>query len=174
MSMDRIALATPTLHPGPLPGEREEASTRRDSLRGAPGPVGDLGGVHAVLGDEGPVPGDLGLVLAKDLFRARGDRRIASGDLSGGLDDDVVPAGLVADVHVEGGRGRALLSETVDVETVVARAFPAELFDRGRIAVEVEDDRTAGREDPLEAVLLQAMRVLLGDPQRHQVGHVDD
>src|SRR5206468_10732495 len=112
-----------------------------------PAPVRDLGRIDPVGADELSVRGEARLVLPDELLCAGGDGRVAPRHLLRGLDDDVVPAGAVADLHVEWCRGRPLFPVAVDVEPIVVSPLPDKLLDGGRVAVEVEDDGDAARED---------------------------
>ena len=76
--------------------------------------------------------------------------------------------------HVEGGRGRALLLVAAHVDVVVVGAPVGETVDQPRIAVVGEDHRPAGREQGVELVVGEPVRVLAVRLQAHQVDDIDD
>ena len=81
---------------------------------------------------------------------------------------------VVEHEHVERRRRRALLLVAADVEVGVAVAAVGEAVDQPRVAVVGEDHRAVGGEERVELAVGQAVRVLGGLLQPHQVDDVDD
>ena len=76
--------------------------------------------------------------------------------------------------HVEGRRRRALLLVAADVEVVVVGAPVGQAVDEPRVAVVGEDHRPVRREERVELVVGEAVGMLVGALQAHQVDDVDD
>src|SRR5207253_2595990 len=90
-----------------------------------PLPIDDLRWVDSVLENVRAVLADLLFVLAYDFPGPRRELWIPGRDLLRRLDDDMVATRAIAHVHVERSRRRTFLAVAVEVETVVARTFPA-------------------------------------------------
>ena len=80
---------------------------------------------------------------------------------------------IVQDHHVEGGRGRALLLVAAHVQVLVVGAAIGQAVDQPRVAVEREDDRPVFREEGVEVLVAQPVRVLGVRLQLHEVDDVD-
>src|SRR3990170_5761813 len=87
----------------------------------SPRPRGDLRRVEPVFPDKEAVVPDLPFVPDHQGFRFRGHPRVAGRNFPRRLDHQVIPAGAVADLHVEGRGGGALLQVAVDVEPGILR-----------------------------------------------------
>ena len=69
---------------------------------------------------------------------------------------------------------RALLLVAADVEVGVVRPAVRQAVDQPRVAVIGEDDRAVRREQGVERLVRQAVRVLAGRLEAHQVDDVDE
>ena len=82
------------------------------------------------------------------------------------------PVKVVLHSHVEGGRNRPLFLVATDMEVPVGPAI-GQPMDQPRIAVKPEDDVLILREQRIIVRLAQAVGVLAGGLQLHQIDHVD-
>lgn len=99
------------------------------------------------------------------------------GDMSDRLGGQIKPRRIVDTQHAVGCRRRALLFISVDREsgsTDVTLARKQERGDFLGIAVEVDQDGPVGREECVEGVLCERVRVLSVFTENHEVDDVDD
>ena len=88
------------------------------------------------------------------------------------LDHQVVAAHLVEHHHVERCCGRALFGEAAHVEASRMGTPVHQLVDRARVAVEAEHHVDVAREQLVELVVGESVRVIVLRQQHHQVHHV--
>ena len=96
------------------------------------------------------------------------------GDPVDDVHDEPVAIEVVHHHHVERRCRGALLLEPAHVDVAVSGAAIGEAMNQPRVAVVGEHDRLVGRENRVEHIRGQAMRMLGGILQPHQVDHVDD
>src|SRR5690349_9304434 len=135
-----------------------------------PGPVADLGEVFA------GTP-DVVVVLHPLVHHGLAYRRGPAGQPRypvDDVDDEVVAVHVVEYQHVERSRRGALLLVPAHVDLVVVGAPVGQPVDEPRVPVVGEDDRLVGGEDGVELGVRQAVRVLGGRLQAHEVHDVDD
>jgi len=80
---------------------------------------------------------------------------------------------VIAHDHVEGRRDCALFLVTAHMHVVVIRPAVRQSMDQPRVAVVREDDRPVGREEHVELLVAQPVRVLTLRLKLHQVHHVN-
>ena len=90
------------------------------------------------------------------------------------VNDEMEPVEVVEHHHVERGRRGAFLFVAAHVEIVVISAAIGEAVNQPRVAVVGEDDRTVGREQRVELMVGEPVRVLALRLETHQVDDVDD
>ena len=81
---------------------------------------------------------------------------------------------IVQHAHVERRRGGAFFLVAAHVNVLVALAPVSQSVNEPRIAVEGEDDRLVGREQRVEVVIGEPVRMLARGLQLHQIDDVDD
>lgn len=112
--------------------------------------------------------------LAEHAREIEGDARVVQrGALDGGL-DDVIAADVVAQHHVEGRRGAALLAVAFDRDAVEVLASEEQPFDLVRVAVVVDVDGTVRSEEAVELVVPEGVRVARLSFEDHEVRYVHD
>ena len=135
-----------------------------------PPPAGDLGHIVAVPGDELLVVDEL---VADRLLGVGGPRP----ELRHAVDHvahQVEAIEIVQHAHVERRRGGALFLVAAHMDVVVARAPVGQPVNEPRVAMEGEDDRLVGREQRVEIVIRETVRVLARGLQLHQIDDIDD
>ena len=88
--------------------------------------------------------------------------------------DEMEAVHLVQYNHVERRRRGAFLLVTADVEVLVVRAAVGKAMDEPRVTMEGEDDRFVLREQRVEVVIAQAVRMFARRLELHQVHDIDD
>src|SRR5215469_7632168 len=88
--------------------------------------------------------------------------------------DEMEAIEAVQYAHVERCRGGALFPVAAHVEVAMTLSPVGQPVNEPRIAVEGEDDRLVGREQRIEIVIRQAVRMLARRLQGHQVYDIDD
>lgn len=87
---------------------------------------------------------------------------------------DIEPRDAVAQHHVQRRRGAAFLTVRRDGDAIEPWAPEEEAFDLGGVAVIVEVDGAVGREQGVEIVVGERVRVISFETEDHQIGDVDD
>ncbi len=134
-----------------------------------PPPLGDFRHVVAVLVD-------VVLVFDKLLAERLLEVRRPSAQLRQPVDhvhDQVAAVQVVQNHHVERSRGRAFFLVAAHVQVLVVRAAVGQAMDQPGVAVEREDDRLVLREETVEVLVAQAVRVFARWLELHQIHNVD-
>ena len=135
-----------------------------------PGPVAHLGRILAF----GARVGAAAEPLVDHPLAQLGGVRAECRDAVDHVDDEVETVEIVEHDHVERRRRRALLLVAAHVDVVVVRAPVGEPVDQPRVAVVGEHDRPVGREERVELLIGEPVRMLAVGLQPHQVDDVDD
>src|SRR5205814_10184668 len=133
-------------------------------------PAGDLWQVIAVAGNELLVVDKL---VADRLLRIRGARS----ELRHAVDriaDEVEAIKIIQHAHVERRRRRPFLFVAAYVNVRVTFTPISQPMNEPRIAVKGEDNRLVRREERVEFVVGQTMRMLARRLQLHQIDNIDD
>src|SRR6266478_7410504 len=80
---------------------------------------------------------------------------------------------IVQNCHIERRRGGSFFLVSADMEVAMIGAPIRQAVDQPRIAVVGKDDRLVGREDRVELIVRETVRMFGGGLDRHQVDHVD-
>ena len=103
-----------------------------------------------------------------------GGARTQSGHAVDDIGDQVKPIEVVQHDHVEGSGRRALFLVAAHVQVVMIRAAIGQPMDEQRIPVIGKDDRLVGREEHVELLVAQAVRMLALWLELHEIHDVDD